>query len=185
LKQFAIASVRKTWQDMIDPCQRAVDAIESPGGLAHDIIDRLTAARQRCGIALERQHRIFQDGLVADKQPVDIVQRIADRLDLAQVGGQGWNAVRIQRYRRRGRRATRQRYGRYTGEALGFQSHNRVLADRSAVIDPGKDYNLAGALQLERQYLADLNSVEIDVAALVQATGGALENNTQRSALLD
>src|SRR5450755_1899888 len=96
------------------------------------------------------------------------MQCIADRLYLAEVGRQGRNAILIQRYRRRGRRAAGQRYRRHAREPLEFEGHH-----------------LARVVELERLYFADLNAVEVHVAALAQAAGGTFENDAKRTALRD
>src|SRR5450631_1214308 len=113
------------------------------------------------------------------------MQCIADRLYLAEVGRQGRNAILIQRYRRRGRRAAGQRYRRHAREPLEFQAHHRVLADWGAVVHHGEGHHLARVVELERLYFSDLNAVEVYVAALVQAAGGTFENDAKRTALRD
>src|SRR5229473_7829151 len=185
LKQFVGLSVGKTGHDAVDLGHGAVEAREGSVGLAYDAVDRITLARQTRGIGLEIQQRVFQHRLIANEDAVDIVQGIADRFRLAQVGGQDRNAVLIQRHRGRGRRAAGQRDRRHTGEPLEFQSHHRVLADRGAVVQPDKGDNLAGVVELERQDFANLNTIKVHAAALAQTAGGTFENDAKRRSLLD
>src|SRR4030088_912793 len=185
VKQLVGLSVRKAGHDVIDLCHGAVEALEGIVSLAYDAVDGIALACQARRVGLEIQQRIFQRGLIADKDPIDIVQCIADRFRLTQVGSQDWNAILIRWHRGRGSRAARQRDRRHAGEPLEFQAHNRVLADRGAVIQPDKGDNLARVVELEGQDFPNLNTVEVHAAALAQNTGGTFENDAKRASLLD
>src|SRR5450631_6112 len=134
LEQFVAIAAGKAGQDVIDFAHGAVDGDEGAVGLAKDAVDRVAPACKRGRIGLETQHRVFQLRLIADQDSVDIVQGVADRLHLAQVGGQDRNSVLVHRHRRRRRGAARQRYRRHARQPLEFQTHHGVLADRGAAI---------------------------------------------------
>src|SRR5579872_913550 len=112
------------------------------------------------------------------------MQRVADRLDLAQIGGQRWNTISVGRRRRVGRFAADQRNDSNPGEALKLQARHGVLADRGILVDPDFGDDLARVVELERQDFADLHAIEGDKAAAPQAARRATLEHDAHPALL-
>src|SRR5215212_7025841 len=113
------------------------------------------------------------------------MQGVTDRLNLAEVRPQRWYTVPVQRDRSRRRRAAGQRYRRDASQALEFQAHNRVVADRCAVIHSHQRNDLARVVQFEGLDFADLNATEIHAAARAQTARGAFEYNAKRALLAE
>jgi len=126
--------------------------------------------------------------ILSELRANDVLQRAADRFgDILQgvgIGGQHRNAIFIQRHRRRGLLTAFERNRRDPGQALEFESHQGVLAERGIVLDHGERDHAARIVQLDGDHFAYPNTVEIDAAAIAQAGGRTFENDPQRGARL-
>src|SRR3954452_5505953 len=182
-EQILRLAVGKTWDDVVDLRHRIIDTCKTIVGSAHDAFDQFTFAGEGGGIGLKGEQRVLYHRLVADQDTVDVVQRVPDRLDLAEIGSQHRNAITVQRHRSRGRGAAGQRYRRYPGQPLKFQANNRVLAHRRAIIDHHERDDLARVVQLEGLDLSNMDPIEIHAAAVAQTACGSFEDDPKRALL--
>ncbi len=139
------------------------------------------------GEGFEVAHARMQGFLIVGHQLVDVLQggahSLADILNSVRVSGQRRDAVLSHRHATCLDRTALQRHRRHAREAGELQADQRVLPDRRGLVDVGDHHHALGIVELDGRDFADLDAVEIDVAAGPQARGRALEDDAQRGAL--
>ncbi len=110
--------------------------------------------------------------------------RLGDVLQPVRIRRQHRDAVFIQWHRRRGLLAAFQRNRGDPGQSLEFQPDQGVLADRSVVLNHGECDDSTRVVELHRDHLTHPDTIEIDVAAVAQASRGTFENDPQGAARL-